>query len=181
MKKSDIYEISIKILGIYLFFTSIGLLREVLTTVSVIFIDKQNAHSLNESGATAFSILSLANFLFVIVFASFLTFRTKSIVKFVCKSTDFNETTNIFADRKVIYEIALVIMGLLLITWTLPDFAFKLKSHIQQIQSEMSINNFDINFIYVSAIKIVVGLIAILNAKSLSKLMVKNSDNLPKE
>jgi len=163
-----------------LFFTSIGLLREVLTTVSVIVIDNQNANSLGNSGATAFSILSLANFLFVILFASFLTFRTKSIVKFVCGTTDFNETTTLFADRKVIYEMALAIMGLLLIIWTLPDLAFKLKSYIQQTQSEMPTNNFDTNFIFASTIKIVVGLIAFLNAKSLSKLIVKNNENLPK-
>ena len=101
----------------------------------------QNADSLTESIETAFAILILASFLFVILFASFLTFGTRWIVKLVYNSNDFNETITLFADRRVIYEIALAIMGLLLIICKLPDLAFKLGIRIQQTRSEMPTNN----------------------------------------
>ncbi len=177
MKKSDIYEIAIKILGLYLFFTSIDLLRDLLTTFAVITQAKQNPDAFGNFDQTPFFILSFSNFAFVILFAAFLTLKTKTIVKFVCKPTDYEETSSLFADRKVIYEIALVIMGLLLIVWTIPDFAFKLKNHIQLVQSNIPTKDYDTNFIITSAIKIVVGLIAIIYAKSISTIFVKDNKN----
>ncbi len=177
MKKSDIYEIAIKILGLYLFFTAIGLLRDVLTSFAVMTQAKQNPDAFGDFDQTPFFILSIANFLFIIFFATFLTFKTKTIVKLVCNPTDYNETSTLFADRKVIYEMALVIMGLLLIVWTLPDFAFRLKNHIQLIQSNLPTKGYDTNFIITSAIKIVVGLIAIVYAKPISTILVKDNKN----
>jgi len=177
MKKSDIYEIAIKILGLYLFFTSIGFLRDMLTTFAVLTQSKKNPDAFGDFDQTPFFILSIANFAFVILFAAFLTLKTNTIVKFVCIPTDYAETTSLFADRKVIYEIALVIMGLLLIVWTLPDLAFKLKNYIQLVQSNMSTKDYDTNFIITSAIKIVVGLIAIIYAKSISTILIKDNNN----
>lgn len=177
MKKSDIYEIAIKILGLYLFFSSIGLLRDLLTISVVMTQTKQNPDAFGGIDQTPFFILSIAYFVFVILFALFLIFKTKSIVKLVCRPADYEETTYLFADRKVIYEIALVIMGLLMILWTLPDFAFKLKSYIQYTQNNIPTKDYDTNFIIISAIKIVVGLVAIIYAKSISTTLAKDNKN----
>ena len=175
MKKSDIYEIAIKILGLYLFFTSIGLLLDILTTFAV--ITQTKPRPFGGFDPAPFFILSTANFAFVILFAAFLTLKTKTIVKFVCRPTDYEETSSLFADRKVIYELSLVIMGLLLILWKLTDFVFKLKTHIQLIQSNMPTKDYDTNFIITSVIKIVIGLIAIIYAKSISTFLVKDNKN----
>lgn len=177
MKKSDIYEISIKIFGLYLFFTAIGLLLDVLTTFVVWTQEKQNPNAFGDFDQTPFVILSIVNFLLVILFAIFMTLKSKTITKFVCKPADYEATSSLFADRKVIYELALVIMGLLIIIWTLPDFVFKLKNHIQLVQSNIPTNNYDTNFIITSAIKISVGLIAIIYAKSISTILIKDNKN----
>ena len=170
MKKSDIYEITIKILGLYLFFTSIGLLRDMLTTFAVMTQTNENPEFGNFD-QTPFFILSIANFVFVVIFSAFLTFKTKSIVSFVCNQKDFEETSSIFADRKVIYEIALVIMGLLLIIWTLPDFAFKLKNHFQTVQNNMLTIDQNADFIFPSIIKIIIGIVTIIYAKSIATIL----------
>ena len=177
MKKSDIYEIAIKILGLYLFFTSIELLRYVLTTFYAIVQARQTPDSFGDIDQIPFLILSVTNFIGVIVFASLLTFKTATIVKFVCQPTDYNETSSLFADRKVIYEMSLVIMGLLLIAWTLPDFAFRLRTHIQLIQSDMPTKDYDTNFLFTSTIKIVVGLIAIIYAQTISTVLAQDNKN----
>lgn len=177
MKKSDIYEIAIKILGLYLFFTSIELFRYVLTTFYAIVEARQYPDSFGDINQTPFLILSITNFVGVIVFASLLTFKTATIVKFVCKPTDYNETSSLFADRKVIYEISLVIMGLLLIVWTLPDFAFRLRNYIQFIQSSIPTNYNDTTFIFSSCIKIVIGLVAIIYAQTISTVLAKDNKN----
>lgn len=175
MKKSDIYEVAIKILGLYLFFTSIGLLRDVFSSIAVALIEtKQFSNRHNDFNQTPFVILSITNFVIVIVFAAILTFKSKSIVKSVCKPSDYSETASLFADRKVIYEIALIIMGLFLILWTLPDLAIKLKRHIQLVQNNAPSHLFDTDFIITSVIKIAIGLLAVIYGKSFSRFLTKD-------
>lgn len=177
MKKSDIYEISIKILGLYLFFTSIGLLRDVLSAFAVMIQAKQSPEAFGDFDQTPFLILSIANFVFAIVFAAFTTLKTKTITKLVCKPTDYTETSSLFADRKVIYELALVIMGLFIMVWTIPDFVYKLNNHFKLVQKNAPTYYLDKNFIITSAIKIAVGLIAIIYAKSISAILIKGNKN----
>lgn len=175
MKKSDIYEIAIKILGLYLFFTAIGLLNDLFQTFALMMQAKVNPELFSDFDQTPFFALSVGNFMVVVLFASFLTFRTKAIVKYVCKPIDYVETSTLFADRKVIYEIALVVMGLLLIIWTLPDLAFKWKKYIQQTNGGLDTKFIDNSFIVAAAIKIIVGLVSVAFAKTFSALFVRES------
>lgn len=173
MRKSDIYEVAIKIFGLYLLFTSIDLLTAMLTTVVMLTQVKQHPQAFGSFDQMPFFILSVANFVLVVLFALFLILKTKAIVKFVCNPTDYEETGSLFADRKVIYEIALVLMGLLLTVWILPDFVITLKEHIIVVQSDMPTDQYNTNFMITAAIKIVVGIMVIIYAKSLSTLFVK--------
>jgi len=176
MKKSDIYEVAIKIMGLYLFFTSISLIREILMAFALISQEKQFNVTADDFSKTML-ILSIVNFVLVILFAAFLTFKTKSIVKLVCKQTDFEETSSLFADRKVIYEIALVVMGMLLFLWTIPEFVFKLKNYFLFGQIKMPDMYNEKYFIGVALIKIIVGLLSIIFAKWIASILVKENRN----
>lgn len=173
MKKSDLYEISIKILGIYLFFTSISFLREIVMVFS--WILSQEYSEADNAFYTELLVFSLADFVLVILFASLLTFKTKAIVKFVCKQSDYEETSTLFADRKVIYEMALVIMGLILIAWTIPDFVFRLKNYLQADTSMMPNKPNENSFIIIAVIKVVVGILSIVYAKSIATTLVQEN------
>jgi hypothetical protein len=73
--------------------------------------------------------------------------------------------------------MSLVITGLLLVIWTLPEFAYKLKNYIQLLQINMTTKYNDTNFLITSAIKIVLGIIAVIFAKSISTALVKDKNN----
>ena len=70
MRKSDIYEVAIKILGLYLFYTSIGLLRDLLFAVAYVDEAKRNPDLFEHIDPTPYFILSIAHFIVVILFAS---------------------------------------------------------------------------------------------------------------
>lgn len=173
MKKSDLYEIAVKLLGLYLFFISLGLLRDVYSAAAFLVQEQQFAEIRRNFGLWLLLILEVAHFVFVVLLASLLTFGTRAIVKLICKPADYQENIGPIADRKVIYEIVLVVTGLLLIVWTLPDFAFKLKNYLQTGGDDLLVINADKNFIASSVIKIVVGLAAVLYAGRLSSLLVR--------
>lgn len=171
MKKSDIYEISIKILGIYLFFSSIVMLRDLIYLMAMWF---QSKSDFGDDVLVEMLVFGLLNFVLVIVFASFITFKTKRIVKFVCQKTDFEESAALFAHKKVIYEMALVIMGLLLIAWTIPDFVFRMMNYFAQDSQVQERKLFQTDFVIVAIIKLVVGMISITGANYISALLVKD-------
>jgi hypothetical protein len=124
MKKSDIYEITIKILGIYLLVADISKLPSLLT-----FVQNHGAVAMTtEQGSEQSNLLWIngLSFLVLMVFAIFLIAGSKFITRLVTVRADREESVKLFADRKVIYEIALLIIGGLLIVNTLPDMLYRL-------------------------------------------------------
>lgn len=175
MKKSDIYEIVIKVFGLYLFFTTIELLNDVLTTFTVWATANQTKGVFDGVNYLLFFILAIVSFAIKLFFAAFFTFRTKVVAKFICGPKDYRETATLFTERKEVYEMALVIMGLLLIIWTIPDLVFKLRTHIQLVQSNTPTDYYDTAFIVTAAIKVTVGLAATIFAKPVSSILVKGN------
>ncbi len=176
MKKADIYEIAIKLLGLYLFYKSIDLLNGMLATVVLLTQAKENMMVFGDVSQTPILLLTIGNFLTVIVLASFLTWKTKTIVSWICRPADYEDTAaSLPVSKEVIYEGALVLLGLIVVVWTLPEFLVKLKEHIDLVQSDTPRNQYDINFVLTSAIKIALGLLSIIYAKSLALILVKRS------
>jgi hypothetical protein len=124
MKKSDIYEITIKILGIYLLVADISKIPSLLT-----FVQNHSTTAMTaEQGSEQTNLLWIngLSFFLLMGFAIFLIAGTKFITRFVTVTADREESVKLFADRKVIYEIALLIIGGLLIVNTLPDMLYRL-------------------------------------------------------
>jgi hypothetical protein len=123
MKKSDVYEITIKILGIYLLVADISKLPGLLT-----FLRGHGSEINAEQGIEQVNLLWIngLSFALLLILAIFLIAKTKFITRLVTNVSDQQENVKLFADRKVIYEIALVIIGGLLIVNSLPDLVYRL-------------------------------------------------------
>ncbi|SDP92101.1 hypothetical protein SAMN05428975_3633 [Mucilaginibacter sp. OK268] len=123
MKKSDVYEITIKILGIYLLVADISKLPGLLT-----FFSSHGGNMNVAQGAEQINDLWINSLQFALLFilAVFLIAKTKFITRVVTNAADYQENVKLFADRKVIYEMALLIIGGLLIVNTLPDLIYRI-------------------------------------------------------
>lgn len=175
MKKSDIYEIAIKILGIYLVSILLWQLRDILASILLVIQSKSNPKIFEGFDQTPMIIVSISAFLVVTFISWLLIFKTKSITKLVCKSTDYEDAVTLFAEKTTIYEIALTIVGLLLFVETFPDFAYKLKNYLQTIKNDYPQKQYETMFFVTSLIKIVTGIIAIVYSTQLAKFFAKKS------
>lgn len=175
MKKSDIYEVAIKILGIYLFFNSFGLLREFFYTVMLLVEINNEPEIYSDFSPMLIFLMSVVDLGLVVFIAYLLTFKTKSVVKLVCRSTDYEESASMLADRKNLYELAIMVMGLIIIMWTVPDFSIKLKAYVSMVQRDIPTRNYDTNFLISSLIKIGLGIAAVVYAKSISSALDKKN------
>ena len=164
MKKTDIYEIAIKILGIYFLVTIIQLLVGSLAYLSAMIFNKSFSSDEMLFGGVSF-------FVFIVMILLDLCFilKTHVIVKLICKSADFEQDVPFTVSRKSVYEIALVLMGLIIIVWAFPDFIYKIWNYVQSLQ--MSTENK--GTLISSGIRILVGLIAVVYSTSIANFLDK--------
>jgi len=173
MKKADLYEIVIKILGLYLVVIIINQLRDIMVYLNVLIQSKNNPEMFNYFNHTSVFLVYLIGFLILISFSGVLVFKTKRITKMICRPTDYKEQLMLVSEKQTIYEICLVLIGLVTIVMILPDFIFKLKNQITLSYYNFPTNDYDTTFLVTSGLKIAIGLIAIINSRKISKLLAK--------
>lgn len=161
MKKSDIYEITIKILGVYLLVSNLSKVPGFFT-----FLKSFGAISSADHAGEQMNLfwLNIANFVLMLAFSIFLIAGTRFITRLVTTTADRQENVKLFADRKVIYEIALIIIGGLLIVNSLPDLLYRLYN-----LSNVS----DQNSVISSITKIFVGIITVAYGKRIAAFFAK--------
>ena len=161
MKKSDIYEITIKILGVYLLVSNLSKVPGFFT-----FLKSFGAISSADHAGEQMNLfwLNIANFVLMLAFAIFLIAGTRFITRLVTNTADRQENVKLFADRKVIYEIAFIIIGGLLIVNALPDLLYRLYN-----LSNVS----DQNSVISSVTKIFVGIITVAYGKRIAAFFAK--------
>jgi hypothetical protein len=164
MKKSDIYEITVKILGLYLITHVIPIFVSLLQYIT----EYNSDNDFTNNGRLPFYIfLESIDFVATVIICRLFIFKTKWVVAQICDPEDFQENARLFAQRKTVYEIAFRITGLILIIWALPNFSINITSHIQWVQSHpdsLDSNNYSL---WVDGLEILFGLILLLGTKGL--------------
>jgi hypothetical protein len=175
MKKSDVYEIAIKILGLYIL---VNIIQQIFEFIIYLFRLISYSAQANESIKEELITFTIGIFgLLLTIFISWLMiFRTKFVVSKICSQNDFEENAKLFAEKKVIYEIAIITMGLLLIGWTLPEFTFKFVVYIGQLKLGESTRISDYNYVMISGLKVLIGVFAILLSKTISTYFGKSKE-----
>ncbi len=182
MKKIDLYEIAIKILGLYLVVLIISQLRDVLIYLAAWTQQKKNPEMFVGFEQTPVFIITVMGFLALVVLSYLLIFRTKPMARLISTKTDFEENIPLLASRKTIYEICLVLLGLITIVSVLPDFIFKLKNHITSVQNNSPTDSYDRTFLVTSGLKMGIGIISIIYSNQLADLIArKDKGKRPKK
>lgn len=164
MPKSSLYEIASRILGLYVLFTATEPLMDLVYAVLAVQQAQANPEAFADLNQMPFAIIALAHFVLVLTLGLFLVLGNRTLAKWICVPADYEEKSSPFADKQVIYEIALVIFSLWLVFWTLPEFAFKLKTQIQLVQQHQPTNPYNESYLFIAAIKIGLGLLFLFNA-----------------
>lgn len=178
MKKIDLYEMAIKLAGISLIVVLIGQLRDVMLYASLLIQSKNNSDFSSNFNQMPTFLVVLFSFLFLAAFTSLFLFKTKAVAKIICSKEDFEKPITLFIDRKNTYEIALLLVGLVTIILSLPDFILHLKNYVQALKG-FSGNPMDTTFLITDGTKIAVGVLAVLYAKPLASYFGE-SHRLPK-
>ncbi|QEM10354.1 hypothetical protein [Mucilaginibacter rubeus] len=160
MKKSDIYEVAIKVLGIYLLVADISKLPNLITFIG----NHTGSPGEQPTDHENLVLVNSLNFIFLMVLAILLIAGTKRITRWITRESDYKENAKLFAERNIIYEISLVIIGGLLLVSTAPDFLY----HMYTL-----INGNEQSNIIAEGSKIFIGIITVAFAKRIGAYFAK--------
>lgn len=163
-------------MGLYLGFLAIGLLIEALIAIPIfirVLLKTNTDYFLDQ---VMFLILNISNFVITFLLARWMIFKTEKIVKWITKPSDDEETMTLSVDRKTIYEMVLVIAGLLMLMHTFPVFLWKLKGYfdLRSISKSLFSNMYPFDLIVI--IKLVLGVLAIVFSKIIAEYLSKKNN-----
>ncbi|MFJ1378159.1 hypothetical protein ACILPE_10580 [Capnocytophaga canimorsus] len=115
MKKRDIYEIAIKLLGIYVAFITLNQCKDFL---ALLFFIPDYKNVFDNDWTILFSGFVLIGTLLI---TYLLLFKTQKIVKLIAQPSD-EEIVNVQFSKKQLYQICLVLSGILTIVFSIWEF-----------------------------------------------------------
>jgi hypothetical protein len=171
MRKADIYELGVKLFGIYLLFKVFDLTREVLSYLVILVKGSELMKDPAQTGIFWVSVLNLA---IVAMVCYLFVFRTRAVAKRICNAADYEESAKLSAERRTIYEIALTLMGLVVIVWFLPDLCVKLKYLATPKPMGMPWITNDLDSLAALVVKVVVAFLAIRYSRTIAGYLAKD-------
>ncbi len=174
MKKSDFYDIIVKLFGLYTLYLSIKSLGQAVSSY-FFYIQIQGepefSNGISDIKTSIYGNLVICAILAII--GSIVMIRSQVISKVICGKQASNESISLGMDQKSIYEIALITAGLLLIVWNLPNFIYHFKNYIALLSGNNPSIKKENGFITLFVIQVAIGLISIFYAGQISSLLTK--------
>ncbi len=166
MRKTDLYEVTIKTLGFYML--SLFFIRVVSVIYYLLFFfseGKEKEYSLE--GYASYYYLELVSLGFLTFGAWFFLFKTKWILKKVCVPEEFHESIQFTLDKQKIMELAIKVIALVLIIWSVPVFIMNLQVFL--VKGMVLADLFkDFNFnLMISGMKIIIGILLLFFSQHL--------------
>lgn len=173
MKKIELYEISIKIIGIYFLLSTLGILKEIISTCLMLFSNDSLVYNDSSSIYKMMLLISGFNFIFQLTASSLIIWKAKVIANKITRNSSSEENVSINLDKQTILQIAISISAFLVFFHTIPDFLFNLKNYAELIFNDMPTRDFDTSVITVSAIKTIISAFAIMYSQKISSFLSK--------
>lgn len=167
MKKSELYLLAFKIIGLLLFIYSINSLKELLLYM-VLPMD-----NMNPSTITPVLFLGLAIQWAV---ASILVFKPTIILNRFQKNEQETETTlSISNSPYLLYKIGISLICITLIIVNLPEFITSFVKHTWSVQNDLISNRYDLTLLSTLGLRLIIPLVVLIFSKPISLYLSKSN------
>lgn len=171
MKKKDLLDLSIRIVGIILFVYSINSIKELLIYTALPIMGATGNQRPMIIGLLIFTILIQW------VIAAILLFKSKTLTTVFLKN-DIHETEvalPAYSARNII-KIGLIFIGTTLILLTLPEFIVGLVKYVTVVQQNSPNMRFDSTAVIISGLKIFLSVVLIYFADQISRFICQTKE-----
>lgn len=166
MKKKEIFDWALKIIGVLVFIYSIGSIKEFILFN---LLSETNNHNQD--------LLILILFVFLVLqwsIAALLTFRTRILTNLLFKKEyDTTETPITSLNSIQLFKLGFILVGLSILVFSLPNFIVDLFKYISSVQKELVNNKFELTNIFIVGLRLVFSVVLIINSTRLSHYFSK--------
>lgn len=178
MKKYDVLDIAIKILGLSLVPNALYWIGQ-----TIVFFMPANGLSSSLGEMDLYSIISmLVGTIFCILPIYLFVFRTKFILHKILKQDPAELTADISVNKQAFIEIACVIIGGIALIRNIPGLFTQIIQNIQihKLDIDMPANSFPNSWMYRDGSEIILAIIFIVYAKPIAGYFAKRADRSQK-
>lgn len=172
MKKIDLYQIAIKLAGLYLVLVLLGQLRELLFFLSLLRQSKNDPTSFSGGNPTVLFLVSLVCILILVAISALLIFKTKAVSKVICSKEDADDSLSFSLNKQSIYEVAILTAGLITVMMAIPDFLIQVKNYTNDFKN-LPGNSYQLDSVIVGGLQVLLGLGLVLFARPLASYFSK--------
>jgi hypothetical protein len=170
MRKRDLYEVALKLLGVYMIIKLIERLESTIWWMYSYLFD-------NDLTAMP-KMLIVSNWITIsigVLVVYFLMFRTQSLINAMTKHQRVEEDDLLtdFTSRDQLYEMTLIILGSILLITNLPELIFNLSTSTLTADHRYTATG----MLYISGLKALVGLLTIIYAKFVAKRLIRKPND----
>ena len=162
MTAKDLFTIILKIFGIYL-------IKDVIISIPPVLKFFFDAFQWSLDVAIFSLLISLISLGFYVLIVYFLLFKTELLISKLNLTSDLSQDTLSFnMHRSTIYTIAVIISGLVILTFAIPNLVRHVYNWYQYINRDKSMFNtelFDFSSIIVAIAEVMTGLLFLGNQK----------------
>lgn len=171
MKKKDLLDLAIKIVGIILFVYSINSIKELLLYTSLPIMDS--------IGVQRTTIISILVFTVIVQWAAafLLLLRSKTLTGVFLKSDIYEaETTLPTSPQRSHLKLGLIFIGVTVTLLTLPEFIVALVKYVTLVQENSPNMTFDSTAVIISGLKISLSVVLIYFADQISGFVYQKKE-----
>jgi hypothetical protein len=179
MKKTDIYEIVIKILGLVLLYQTMSQLGYIVYSVIEMFVPR-SMDSLDGIGMSiekAMQMIFLGAFILLLLTSFLLIFKSHKIARFINKGGEDDTVWNLSINRATLYEMTLLVIGAITLIQSAPTLLFRFNNWLRSSRLQVEFNDHPTYFIWIELVKAIFGIVIIYFSKSISNFISIKSIN----
>lgn len=173
MRKSDLFDIAIKLFGISLLIETIVMLKDFFMFVGMQLSMPESEAVQSQTNALIYGYA--ASIAVALIVAFLLIFQSRWIVRKTIRSAD-NPPVDFTIDKRSGLEIAFVIIGGLVITKAMSALGYQLIKLVELIQSELSQENKGFAQIIWQIVLIIIGFFVIAARKSIAGYFIRRDE-----
>jgi hypothetical protein len=169
MRKNDLYEVALKLLGIYMVIKLIERLESTIWWMNSYLFDHEITKIPKLMVVSSWISISIG-----VILVYLLLFRTQTLTKAITKhhKGEEDEVLTSFTSRDQLFEMTLIVLGSILLITNLPELIFNLGSSFGAVHRYTPET-----MVYISGLKVLTGLLVIIFAKFTAQRLIRKPND----
>ena len=161
MKKSELLNLLLKVLGVYLILTIIGNINQLVSVFYFSYSSMMESEYMPDIDYAILFLLPVVTLIITLTLTYLCLFKSSAFASILLKNENDSELNFKINNKNQFIDVSLVLAGLITIIWSIPELILNIKEYSISLSSVFTEIEPDLSFITLSTIRIILGFVII--------------------